>query len=70
VATWQLFKNARFSLANDQGEFCYNKKKHRIQMNIFSLSRFEKLSGIRSGIREHKPKGPFKTFNQSFTDMG
>jgi len=70
VAAWQLGKNARFSLANDHGEFYYNKKKYRIPISIFSLSRFEKLSGIRSGIRTHKPKAPFETFYQSFTNMG
>lgn len=70
VATWQLGKNARFRLADDHGEFYYNKKKYRIPVNIFSLSRFEKLSGIRSGIRTHKPKAPFETFYQSFTNMG
>ncbi|WP_298938287.1 hypothetical protein [uncultured Dysgonomonas sp.] len=66
VATWQIGKNARFSLADDHGEFYYNKKKHRIPVNIFSLSRFEKLSGIRSGVRTHKPKAPFETFYLSF----
>lgn len=70
VATWQLGKNARFSLADDHGEFYYNKKKYRIPISIFSLSRFEKISGIRSGIRTHKPKAPFETFYQSFTNMG
>ncbi|MGJ1344439.1 hypothetical protein ACR78F_07630 [Sphingobacterium spiritivorum] len=70
IEKWQLFKNARFSLANDQGEFYYNKKKYRIKINIFSLSRFEKLFGIRSCSRTHKPKMPFETFYQSFTNMG
>ncbi|WP_148908897.1 hypothetical protein [Sphingobacterium allocomposti] len=69
VATWQIGKSARFSLAGDLGEFYYNKKKYRIPVNIFSLSRFEKLSGIRSGIRTHKPKAPFETFYQSFTNI-
>ena len=68
VAMWQLGKNARFRLTDDHGEFYYNKKKYRIPINIFSLSRFEKLSGIRSGIRTHKPKAPFETFYQSFTN--
>ncbi len=68
LATWQLGKNARFRLADDHAEFYYNKKKYRIPVNIFSLSRFEKLSGIRSGIRTHKPKVPFETFCQSFTN--
>ncbi len=70
VATWQLGKHARFSLASDHGEFYYSKKKYRIPVNIFSLSRFERLSGIRAGIRTHKPKIPFETFYQSFTNMG
>jgi hypothetical protein len=70
VAIWQLGKNARFRLANDHGEFYYTKKKYRIPVNIFSLSRFEKLSGIRSGIRPHKPKAPFETFYKFFTNMG
>lgn len=69
VATWQLGKNARFRLADDHGEFYCNKKKYRIPVNIFSLSRFEKISGMRSGIRTHKPKAPFETFSQSFTNM-
>lgn len=70
VATWQLGKNAKFSLVDDHGEFYCNKKKYRIPVGMFSLNRFEKLSGIRSGIRTHKPKAPFETFYQSFTNMG
>lgn len=70
VATWQLRKNARFSLDGDHGEFYYNKKKYRIPVNIFSLSRFERLSGIHAGTRTHKPKAPFETFYQSFTNTG
>jgi len=68
VATWQLGKNARFRLADDHGEFYYNKKKYRIPVSIFSLSRFEKISGIRSSIRTHKPKASFETFYESFTN--
>lgn len=66
VATWQLGKNARFSIVDDHGEFYCNKKKYRIPVSIFSLNRFEKLSGIRAGIRTHKPKAPFETFYESF----
>ncbi|QQD14363.1 hypothetical protein [Sphingobacterium sp. UDSM-2020] len=68
VATWQLGKNARFSLVDDHGEFYCNKKRYRIPVGNFSLNRFERLSGIRAGIRTHKPKAPFETFYQSFTN--
>ena len=68
VATWQLGKSARFTLVDDHGEFYCNKKKYRIPVGDFSLNRFERLSGIRAGIRTHKPKGPFETFYQSFTN--
>ncbi|MBL1410104.1 hypothetical protein [Sphingobacterium faecale] len=68
VATWQLGKNAKFTLVDDHGEFYCNRKRYRIPVGIFSMNRFEKLSGIRSGIRTHKPKAPFETFYQSFTN--
>lgn len=68
VATWQLGKSARFSLVDDHVEFYYNKNTYRIPVGNFSLSRFEKLSGIRAGIRTHKSKAPFETFYQSFTN--
>lgn len=68
VATWQLGKNARFSLVDEHCEFYCNKKRYRIPIDSFSLNRFERLSGIRAGIRTHKPKAPFETFYQSFTN--
>lgn len=66
VATWQLGKNARFSLVDDHGEFYYNKKRYRIPIGDFSLNRFERLSGIRAGIRTHKPKNGFDSFYDLF----
>ena len=68
VATWQIGKSARFSLVDEHGEFYCNKKRYRIPVGSFSLNRFERLSGIRAGIRTHKPKAPFETFYQSFTN--
>lgn len=70
VATWQLGKNARFTLVFDQVEFYCDRKRYRIPVGIFSLNRFEKASGIRSGIKTHKPKAPFDTFLQFFTKKG
>lgn len=70
VAAWKFGKNTRFKLAFDQLEFYYKRKLCRIPVGIFSLNRFERLSGIRSGIRTHKPKAPFETFHQSFTSTG
>ncbi|WP_166333020.1 hypothetical protein [Sphingobacterium chungjuense] len=70
VATWQLGTSARFSLVDDQVEFRFNNKRYFIPASVFSLSRFEKFSGVRSGIRTHKPKAQFETFYQSFTSMG
>lgn len=66
VASWQLDKSTRFSLSNDHVEVHDNKKKYCIPVSIFSLNRFERFSGIRTGIRTHKPKAPFETFCQSF----
>jgi len=68
VATLQIVKSARFSLVDEHGEFYCNKKRYRIPIGNFSLNRFERLSGIRAGIRTHKPKAPFETFYQSFTN--
>ncbi|MFC0320740.1 hypothetical protein [Olivibacter oleidegradans] len=68
MATWQIGKSARFSLVDEHGEFYCNKKGYRIPVGSFSLNRFERLSGIRAGIRTHKPKAPFETFYQSFTN--
>ena len=66
IATWQLGKQASFTLSDDHGELYCNKRQYRIPIDIFSLSRFEKLAGIRSGIRTHKPQTPFETFYDSF----
>lgn len=68
VATWQIGKSAKFSLVDEHGEFYCNKKRYRIPVGSFSLNRFERLSGIRAGIRTHKPKAPFETFYQSFAN--
>ncbi|MBD1424027.1 hypothetical protein [Sphingobacterium arenae] len=70
VAMWKVGKNARFSLIGDQGEFYCNRKRYCIPVGVFSLNRFEKEAGIRSGVRTHKPKAPFETFHQFFTDKG
>lgn len=70
VATWQFGRNAKFTLVDDYGELHYNRKLYRIPINIFSLNRFEKLSGTRSGVRTHKPKAPFETFYQFFKNKG
>jgi len=67
VAMWLLGKHVRFRLGNDHIEFYCNKKKYRIPIVIFSLSRFEKLCGVRANIRTHKPIARFDTFYQSFT---
>ncbi|MFD2742448.1 hypothetical protein [Sphingobacterium populi] len=66
VATWQFDKSTSFSLTNDHVEVHYGTKKYCIPVSIFSLNRFERFSGIRGGIRTHKPTAPFETFYESF----
>lgn len=70
VATWQTGKNVRFTLTDDHGEFYCDKKRYRIPVSVFSLNRFEKAAGVRSGIRTHKPKAQFETFHQFFSSKG
>ncbi|MEN5196937.1 hypothetical protein [Sphingobacterium faecium] len=69
VATWKFGKDVRFRLANDEVEFYYKRKSYYIPVSVFSLNHFEKVVGSRAEIRTHKPKGPFETFHQFFTDI-
>lgn len=62
VALWSTTKDALFKIERDIIIGRYNSKIFRIAEPGFSLSRFEKESGLRTGIRTHKPKAGFSTF--------
>ncbi|SDF94138.1 hypothetical protein SAMN05421827_102195 [Pedobacter terrae] len=66
VALWIKGTNATFIAADELIHINYSRNRFRIPIDVFSLSRFEKTIGIRSGIRTHKPKGDFNSFYEFF----
>lgn len=62
AALWCKAKDANFQLVQDMIVIQYNSKTLYIPEPIFSLNLFEQISGLRSGIRTHKPKAGFSSF--------
>ncbi len=68
VAIWLNGKDATFLVNGDDLHIFYNQNKFIIPIQQFSLHRFEKVVGIRSGIRTHKPKHGFISYYDMFVD--
>jgi hypothetical protein len=66
VAIWLNGKDADFSANGDDLHIFYNQNKFIIPIQLFSLHRFEKMVGIRSNIRTHKPKRGFNSYYDMF----
>lgn len=64
IALWSKNKDAGFYLHKDRVMCNYQTRTYRFLENEFSLHRFEKLSGLRSGIRTYKPKAGFVSFSE------
>jgi len=66
LALWRVGRGAGFWLVSDMVHVNFNGTVHQFAVEAFSLSRFEKVAGFRSGIRTHKPKGGYSTFYECF----
>lgn len=66
VAIWLNGKDADFVAIGDDLHIFYNQNKFIIPIELFSLHYFEKMVGIRSGIRTHKPKHDFNSYYDMF----
>lgn len=62
IALWSKNKDAGFFLHNGVVICNFQDRTYRFRENEFSLHRFEKFSGLRSGIRTYKPKVGFVSF--------
>lgn len=62
IALWSKNKDAGFYLHKDSMMCNYQNRTYQFRENEFSLSRFEKSCGLRSGIRTYKPKAGFVSF--------
>ncbi|MFN0293557.1 hypothetical protein [Pedobacter helvus] len=66
VALWLKGTDATFIADGELIHINHHINKFVIPVEAFSLNRFEKTVGIRSGIRTHKPKGDFNSFYDFF----
>lgn len=66
AALWSKGTDATFIADGELIHISYNRNKFVIPVEAFSLNRFEKTVGIRSGIRTHKPKDDFNSFYDFF----
>lgn len=64
AALWSKGKNAHFQVQRDGVAIRYGGRSFLIPEPKFSLHRFEKESGLRAGIRTHKPKDGFSSFQE------
>ncbi len=62
AALWSKGKNAHFLVQQDGVSVHYLGKTFLIPVPKFSLHRFERESGLRAGLRTHKPKAGFSSF--------
>ncbi len=66
AALWLKDKEADFVANGDDLHVFYNQNKFLIPIKLFSLNRFEKMVGIRSDIRTHKPRHGFNSYYDMF----
>lgn len=66
VALWLKDKDATFAINGDDLHIFNNQNKFKIPIKRFSLNRFEKMVGTRSGVRTHKPKHGFNSYYDFF----
>lgn len=68
VALWLKDTDATFRLDGEDIHISYHKSRFAIPVQLFSLNRFEKIAGLRSGIRTHKPKDGSNSFYDFFVN--
>lgn len=64
IALWLCKTDATFEIRDELVKFNYRGRSFSIAECLFSLSRFEKITGLRSAIRTHKPKGGFMSHQE------
>ncbi|MEO6852021.1 MAG: hypothetical protein ABI166_15370 [Mucilaginibacter sp.] len=55
IATWFKGRSVSFQVNDEQVLISYSDKPFVISSGDFSLSRFERITGLRAGMRTHKP---------------
>jgi hypothetical protein len=55
IASWYKGHSVSFRVNNEQVIICYNGKLYTFENRVFSLNGFERLTGLRAGMRTHKP---------------
>lgn len=64
IALWLAKRDAKFWYQDESIHVRYSCRSYFIPAQSFSLSRFEKTVGLRSGIRTHKPKEGANSFRE------
>jgi hypothetical protein len=62
VASWYKGRSVSFRVRNDEVIINYCGKLYAIDSRIFSLNRFERITGLRAGMRTHKPPRGLPSF--------
>lgn len=62
IATWFKSRSVSFLVMNEQVMITYCDKPFIVKSEVFSLSRFERLTGLRAGMRTHKPLHGLSSF--------
>lgn len=62
IATWFKGRSVSFRVIGEQVRISYCDKPFVIDGGVFSLSRFERVTGLRAGIRTHKPLSGLPSF--------
>lgn len=62
IATRFKGRSVSFRVSGEQVVITYDGKPYDINCEIFSLNRFERVTGLRSGMRTHKPLSGLSSF--------
>ena len=69
MAAWRKGQDARFRLVSGRLWAAYRESRFSFDPDSFSMSRFEKATGLRSGIRTHQPPHGFASFFSLFHSL-
>lgn len=70
IAAWFKGRSVSFQVSGEQVIVSYCGKCLAIDSGIFSLSRFERVTGLRAGMRTHKPlRGPPSFIELQFAEQ-
>lgn len=62
VASWHKGRSVSFRVINDQVMISYCGKPFALDSGLFSLNKFERIAGLRAGMRTHKPPRGLPSF--------